>query len=196
VKAGFVSRNTGKLRELRQLLPGWEIEPLTTQGIGDETGATFYENARQKADFGRRVARPALWVLAEDSGLEVDGLGGRPGIRSARLASPHATDDDNLHALLAELAGSVGAARRARYRCEIVVLAPDGAEYRGSGMLEGEIATTPRGASGFGYDPIFIPHGKQQTVAELGDRWKAQHSHRARATAALLAGMPKPAESS
>jgi XTP/dITP diphosphohydrolase len=189
VKVGLVSRNRGKLRELQALLPGWELDLLDTTGIGEETGATFYENARRKAEFGRRIAPHGVWVLAEDSGLEVEGLGGGPGTRSARLAGPQASDEDNLRALLHALEGAHGAARRARFRCEIVLLDPGGNEYRGSGVLEGRIAEAPSGAEGFGYDPVFVPANEERTVAELGDSWKAQHSHRARAARALLASV-------
>lgn len=188
MKVRLVSRNRGKLRELRALLPGWELEPLEAPGLA-ETGATFYENARLKAAAGRRLAPPGSWVLAEDSGLEVEGLGGRPGVRSARFAGEAATDEENVQALLAALAGVVGAGRRARYRCELVLLDPHGAEHRGSGALEGRIVEAPRGREGFGYDPIFVPEQEQRTVAELGDAWKARHSHRARAVAALLAAL-------
>jgi XTP/dITP diphosphohydrolase len=120
-------------------------------------------------------------VLAEDSGLEVEALGGRPGVLSARYAPEGAPA---IAKLLAEL-DSV-AERGARYVSELVLLAPDGRELRGKGVLDGRIATEPAGSEGFGYDPIFVPHGEQRTVAELGNGWKDHNSHRARAAKALL----------
>ena len=190
----FASQNEHKLRELRELLPGWEIEPLAVNSMPEETGLTFYENASAKARFGRTVSEPDVWVLGEDSGLEVRGLSGAPGIRSARYAGPGASDEDNVAKLLAELEGSQGDARRARYVSELVCLAPGREELRGSGVLEGRIAEEPRGSGGFGYDPVFIPDGQNQTVAELGDEWKREWSHRARAAAALRDAVGEAAE--
>jgi len=154
----------------------------------EETGATFYENAAAKARFARAVAR-GRWSIGEDSGLEVDGLEGAPGIRSARYAGEDASDEDNVEKLLDALAGSEGAARAARYVSELVLLTPDGRELRGTGTLEGEIAREPRGSEGFGYDPVFVPTGETRTVAELGDEWKRAHSHRASAARAILPGV-------
>jgi XTP/dITP diphosphohydrolase len=162
------------------LLPGWELEALDADDYPPEEGSTYYENARAKVQFGR--ARSAEdWVLGEDSGLEVAALGGRPGILSARYAPE---GDEAIAKLLEELRGVED--RRARYVCELVALAPDGRELRGTGVLEGAIAEEPRGSEGFGYDPVFIPRGEERTVAELGDEWKSQNSHRARAAQALL----------
>jgi XTP/dITP diphosphohydrolase len=120
-------------------------------------------------------------MLGEDSGVEVAALGGGPGIRSARWA------EDPVLKLLAELAGVED--RRARYVCELVAVSPDGAELRGTGTLSGRVAHEPRGSEGFGYDPIFVPEGEEHTVAELGNAWKRQHSHRARAAGALRAAL-------
>jgi XTP/dITP diphosphohydrolase len=120
-------------------------------------------------------------MLGEDSGLEVEALDGAPGIRSAR----YAPGEDANAKLLEELRGVEGDARRARYVCELVLIGPEGQERRGTGILEGRIAEEPLGTEGFGYDPVFIPAGEEQTVAELGDDWKSRHSHRARAAAAL-----------
>ena len=154
----------------------------------DETGATFYENAAAKARFAQSV-EPGRWAIGEDSGLEVDWLGGVPGIRSARYAGENATDEENVAKLLDALVGVDGGDRGARYVSELVVVAPDGSELRGTGTLEGAIATETRGSEGFGYDPVFVPTGESQTVAELGNEWKRTHSHRAAATRALLAGV-------
>jgi XTP/dITP diphosphohydrolase len=190
VRVAVASANPGKLRELRALLPGWELERLDTTGIGEETGETFHENARAKALFARAHAAPRDWALGEDSGLEVDGLAGAPGIRSARFAGTAASDTENRAHLLAELARHEGEARRARYVCELVLVSSAGVEFRGSGTLEGTIAEGERGSGGFGYDPIFVPAGETRTVAELGDAWKAAWSHRARAVRALVHALP------
>jgi XTP/dITP diphosphohydrolase len=182
VRAVFASQNAHKLRELRALFPDWEIEPLEDSAMPEETGSTFYENALAKARHGRDARE--LWVIGEDSGLEVEGLGGRPGIRSARYAGPEASNEENVARLLDELAGAEGEARRARYVSELVLLSPEG-ELRGTGTLEGRITREPRGSEGFGYDPVFVPEGEEQTVAELGDDWKRKHSHRASAARGL-----------
>ena len=185
MKATLVSGNAHKARELERLLPGWAIQPLGAERLPEETGATYYENARVKALFGRAIADAGTWMIGEDSGLEVDGLGGRPGIRSARYAGVGASDEENLAKLLVELEGITGDGRRARYVSELVCVAPGLDEYRGTGMLAGRIAAEPRGSGGFGYDPVFVPDGEDRTVAELGDDWKARKSHRAAAAAAL-----------
>jgi XTP/dITP diphosphohydrolase len=185
VRASFVSKNAHKARELAVLLPGWEIEPTVADELPAEVGRTFYENARAKAAFGRVVDPPDRWVIGEDSGLEVEGLDGRPGIYSARYAGPGASDEENVARLLEELDRASGDARRAQYVSELVCLSPSGEEVRGTGMLAGSIACEPRGSEGFGYDPVFVPAGQELTVAELGDRWKAQWSHRARAARKL-----------
>jgi XTP/dITP diphosphohydrolase len=181
----LVSRNEHKLRELRALLPDWEIELLEAAGEPAETGETFYENALAKARFGRSGGGQKLWILGEDSGLEVEGLGGHPGIRSARFAGARATDEENVRRLLDELAAIGPDGRRARYVSELVLLSPELEEFRGTGTLSGRIAEEQRGEEGFGYDPVFVPEGETQTVAELGDEWKREHSHRARAARAL-----------
>ena len=185
MKATLCSRNAHKARELEALLPGWTIEPLDRDDYPEETGATYYANARIKADFGRESTDG--WVLAEDSGLEVAALEG-PGVQSARYAPEGAPA---IAKLLRELVGVEE--RAAHYTSEPVLLAPDGTEYRGTGTLDGCIATEPSGTEGFGYDPVFVPAGEERTVAELGDAWKALNSHRARAAHALLravAGAP------
>ncbi len=176
--AVFASRNRHKARELEALLPGWALEPLDRDDYPPETGATYYDNAALKAQFGREHVTG--WVLAEDSGLEVGSLGGRPGIHSARYAAEGAPA---IAKLLGELDGVED--RRSRYVSVLVLLSPDGRELRGTGTLEGRIAEHAAGGEGFGYDPIFIPAGEERTVAELGNRWKAEQSHRARAAQAL-----------
>jgi XTP/dITP diphosphohydrolase len=177
VRLLLASRNENKLGELRAALPAWEIELLGAPDDPVEDGQTFLENARIKARHGREHAPLDAWVGGEDSGIEVGALGGRPGVESARW-SKNWIDD-----LLAALDGIED--RRARYVCELVAIAPDGEEYRATGTLAGRVADVPSGGEGFGYDPIFIPDGEAHTVAELGNAWKAEHSHRARAARAL-----------
>jgi XTP/dITP diphosphohydrolase len=181
VRARLASGNPHKLVELRRALPEWEIELIENQEFPPETGSTYGDNARGKAVHGRPGAPPDAWVIGEDSGIEAAGLGGRPGIASARWA------EDGVQRLLEEL--SEVADRRARYVCVIVAIGPRGEETVGEGTLEGTIATERSGAEGFGYDPIFVPDGETRTVAELGDAWKSMHSHRARAAAALAAAV-------
>lgn len=181
LNAVVASRNEHKARELERLLPGWQIDPLDAAEFPPEEGETYYENALGKARFGRTVSLCDSWVLGEDSGLEVEGLGGGPGVRSSRSAA-----GDEVGWLLRELAGVEGDGRRARYVCELVGISPDAREFRGSGVLEGRIALEAQGSEGFGFDPVFIPEGEEQTVARLGNEWKAHHSHRARAARQLL----------
>ncbi len=173
------SRNEHKRHELEAALPGRTIELLAAEDYPDETGETFLENARGKALFGRKVGPADAWMLGEDSGLEVEALGGRPGVETARWAQGR-----HVERILEALAGEQD--RRARYVCELVWLSPAGDELRGTGVLDGRIAEEPRGSEGFGYDPIFVPAGEEQTVAELGNDWKRQHSHRARAARDLV----------
>jgi XTP/dITP diphosphohydrolase len=177
VKLLLASRNADKLRELRAALPEWEIALLDAPDEPVEDRATFLDNARIKARHGRDHAPAEAWVAGEDSGIEVEALGGSPGVESARWSANWIED------LLAALEGVED--RRARYVCELTVLAPDGTELSARGTLEGTIGHEPRGDQGFGYDPIFVPAGETRTVAELGNAWKAEHSHRARAARQL-----------
>jgi XTP/dITP diphosphohydrolase len=176
-RARLASGNPHKLAELRRALPGWRIEPLDAGPPPAETGATYAENAREKARFARRHCGSEEWALGEDSGIEASALDGAPGVRSARWA------EDGVARLLAELDGAND--RAARYVCALVAISPAGEEVTATGTLEGAIAHAPRGHEGFGYDPIFVPSGESATVAELGDDWKRRSSHRARAAAAL-----------
>ncbi len=180
LKARLASQNAHKLAELRVALPGWELELLGAEEFPPEEGETYYENALAKALFGREVGPADAWALGEDSGIEVARLGGAPGLRSARWA-----EGAHVDRVLEALAGVGPADRGARYVCELVALSPEGEELRGTGVLEGRIAEEPRGEEGFGFDPVFIPDGEDRTVAELGDAWKAENSHRARAARAL-----------
>lgn len=182
-RARLASGSAHKARELRALMPGWEIEPLDMAEAPDEDGETYEENARLKARHGRAFAPRDVWVIGEDSGLEVDGLGGRPGVHSARYAPEGAPA---IEKLLRELGGVEGPGRRGRYTSVLVAISPAGEEIAGVGLLEGSVAREARGSEGFGYDPVFVPEGEARTVAELGDEWKACRSHRARAARALL----------
>jgi XTP/dITP diphosphohydrolase len=183
--AVLASKNANKARELARALPGWEVELLDAAQFPPEHGATYHENALAKARFGRELAAADAWVLGEDSGIEIEALGGRPGIASARWA------EDGVARALAELDRVAPEARGARYVCELVALGPEGEELRGRGELSGRIADEPRGSEGFGYDPIFVPEGETRTVAELGNEWKATNSHRARAARALAAAFDR-----
>ena len=175
-RARLASQNAHKAHELEALLPGWEIEPLDRDDYPPENGETYLDNARIKARF---AWEPGLWALGEDSGLEVAALGGAPGLRSARSAQ-----GDEVGWVLRELGDAED--RRARYVSELVAISPDGGELRGSGTLEGAIARAGRGTDGFGFDPVFVPSGESDTVAELGNEWKSRNSHRARAAQSLL----------
>jgi XTP/dITP diphosphohydrolase len=179
--AVFASRNPDKARELEQLLPGWRVEPLSDGTFPPETGTSYYENARAKALFGRSLEKRPVWIIGEDSGIEVAALDWGPGVFSARFGG-----DDPVGRMLAALAGIEGEGRRARYISELVAVSPDGAELRGSGSLLGRIGHQPRGSEGFGYDPIFVPEDEERTVAEFGNAWKRWNSHRASAARALL----------
>jgi XTP/dITP diphosphohydrolase len=180
LNAKLASRNENKLRELARALESWRLGLLDVDSYPPEDGATYYDNALGKARHGRQFVGDE-WVLGEDSGIEVDGLDGGPGVRSSRFGG-----GEPVERLLTALRGIEGAGRRARYVCELVALSPKGDEVRGTGVLEGRIADHPSGSEGFGFDPIFVPAGEEQTVAELGDEWKADNSHRARAARDLL----------
>lgn len=183
------SANAGKLRELDALLRplGWDLVPQQRLGVepAPETGTTFAENALIKA---RHAARAALLpALADDSGIEVDALGGRPGVWSARYAGEQATDRENLEKLLAALQGVPPERRTARYRCVMAYVrdAADPSPILGVGCWEGRIGTVPRGKGGFGYDPIFLPQDGNRTAAELEPAEKSAVSHRALALSSL-----------
>jgi XTP/dITP diphosphohydrolase len=150
-----------------------------------EDGKTFLENAQIKARTLKAV-KPGVWVLGEDSGLEVEGLNHLPGIHSARYAGPKASDSENIAKLLKMMTIRPIANRNAQFVCSTVVFTPDGAEWHFEGVMKGTISSKPVGQMGFGYDPVFIPEGQTQTLAELGPGYKNQHSHRAHALKAFL----------
>ena len=186
----LATANRGKLRELRAILAGVpaELVGLDEVGLGEppevaETGATFMENALLKA---RAYAEWAgLAAVADDSGLEVDALGGAPGVRSARYAGPGAGDQDNLDKLLRELVGVPPERRTARFRSAAVLLDPALGTWEAEAAWEGRIIEAPRGGGGFGYDPVFLPLGWEKTSAEVDQATKDAASHRGRAFRAL-----------
>jgi XTP/dITP diphosphohydrolase len=174
--------NPHKLDEFRELFPDWDLELLAGAEFPPEDGATYLDNALIKARYGRLVGPRDRWMLADDSGIEVAALGGGPGVLTARWA-----EGRHVEKLLAALEGA--ADRRAQYVCELVALSPERDERRGTGVLRGVVAAAPAGDEGFGFDPLFVPDGETRTVAELGDAWTADHSHRALAARALRDAM-------
>ncbi|QDK38492.1 RdgB/HAM1 family non-canonical purine NTP pyrophosphatase [Bdellovibrio sp. NC01] len=183
--------NKGKLTEFKLLLN--EIADLQVHHQGEipsftprpEDGKTFLDNARIKAKTLRAV-KNNVWVLGEDAGLEVEGLNGLPGIHSARYAGPKASDSENVAKLLKMMTLKPMNNRNAKFVATTVVYTPTGEEWVFTGEMKGKIATKPSGLHGFGYDPVFIPDGQTQTLAELGDGFKTQFSHRAQAIKAFL----------
>lgn len=180
--------NRDKAAELHALLalPGVTLVPLTDWPgavAPEENGTTLLENARLKARAA--AAFTGLPAIADDTGLEVDALGGAPGVHAARYSGPGATYASNVAKLLRELAGVRPEKRTARFRTVCVAAWPDGRELSAEGALEGVITESPRGTNGFGYDPVFAPAGGSRTYAELDDAEKNAISHRARAAQAL-----------
>jgi XTP/dITP diphosphohydrolase len=184
----FATGNRHKLRELRELLPGVELSPLP-EGVElpPEDGDSFAVIALAKARAARAATGEA--VVADDSGIEAAGLGGRPGIHSARFAGEGASDEENLAKLLREVAAA-GEERRAAYVCALVLIEEDGVERVFEARCEGRLIDAPRGEGGFGYDPAFVPDDTgpedRRTMSELSQAEKNEISHRGRA-ARLLA---------
>lgn len=183
--------NKGKLNEYKLGLK--DVPDLQIHAQGElpaftprpEDGKTFLENAQIKSRTLKAV-KPGLWILGEDSGLEVEGLNNLPGIHSARYAGPKASDSENVAKLLKMMTLRPMANRKARFVCSTVVFTPAGEEWHFEGIMSGVIASKPAGQLGFGYDPVFVPDGQTQTLAELGPGFKNQHSHRAMALKAFL----------
>lgn len=183
--------NPDKLRELTELLDLPQLPHLELVSLRDvpgaqapaETGATLEENALIKARAA--LARTGLPAIADDTGLEVDALGGRPGVHAARYAGPRATYAENVRKLLAELKSVAPAQRGARFRTVCAACWPDGVEMAAHGVLEGHITLEPRGTQGFGYDPVFEVEDSGRTLAEFGAKEKNARSHRARAVRLL-----------
>jgi XTP/dITP diphosphohydrolase len=177
-RLALASGNLHKLEELRRALPDFEIELLGGEDPPPEDGATYEDNARIKARWGRMHAPEDAWAVGEDSGIESVALGGAPGVRTARWAA-----GDPVGRMLDALAGQDE--RAARYVCVMVAIAADGREVVAEGTLDGRLAREASGDEGFGFDPVFVPEGETRTVAVLGDAWKRGHSHRARAARRL-----------
>jgi XTP/dITP diphosphohydrolase len=181
------TRNAHKLVEIRQILgPSFELLDLSSVpalGEVEETGTTFEENAALKALAAS--AHFGGWVLADDSGLEVDALGGAPGVYSARFSGEGATDVTNRALLLEKLTAVPAGQRSARFRCVIALARGGEVLAHFSGAVEGAIIQSEKGAGGFGYDPLFVPEGFGETFAELGAETKNRLSHRGRALAGL-----------
>lgn len=182
------SHNAHKIEEIRSILSDFPVQILSLRDLDWkvphlEDGSNYYENAVKKA---RVIAEHFdMPTLAEDSGLEVDAIGGQPGIYSARYAGEGASDEANNQKLLAALAHVPMPERTAQYRCTLVLMYPDERIYSFDGKCEGIITLAPRGKQGFGYDPLFFVPEYGKTFAELGDEMKNKISHRARALANL-----------
>lgn len=184
----FATANRHKLREMRELLPGLDLEPLPDGlELPPEEGESYAAIALEKA----RTAHAAtgMSAIGDDSGIEAAGLGGRPGIQSARYGGPGASDEENLEKLLREVA-AVGSDRRAAYHCALALVETDGSEHVFEARCEGRLIETRRGDGGFGYDPAFVPDatgpGDDRTMSELSQAEKNEISHRG--AAAMLLG--------
>ncbi len=180
----IATRNPGKLREYMQLLSSLPLVLHTPNEIGltivaEEHGQTYAENALEKAMVHQRAS--GLWTLADDSGLEVEALGGRPGIHSARYGGPDADDALRHQLLLQELSDVPWSARGARFRCAIALVTATGETHHAEGSCKGVIAYEPRGRHGFGYDPLFFIPEYGMTMSQLPPETKNRISHRARA---------------
>jgi XTP/dITP diphosphohydrolase len=188
VKFVIATFNRDKAAEIHALLALPDVELVALADwpgatAPEETGDTLLANARIKARAAAALTR--LPAIADDTGLEVDALGGAPGVRAARYAGPQASYADNVAKLLRELAGVPEERRTARFRTVCYVAWPDGTEMSADGVLAGTIIAAPRGTNGFGYDPVFLPKGETRTYAELSDEEKNAISHRARAVRVL-----------
>ncbi|HET8525907.1 MAG TPA: RdgB/HAM1 family non-canonical purine NTP pyrophosphatase [Actinomycetota bacterium] len=188
-RIAIATKNAHKLRELLRICRDWPVEWLTVETNSgpwpdvEEPHDTYLDNALEKA---RLVARSlGVPAVADDSGIEVDGLDGAPGPRSARYAGEGATDVENLEKLLVAIARFPSQHKTARYRCLAAIAWPDGSEMHAEAVCEGMLIADPRGTGGFGYDPAFVPEGEIRTMAELSDEEKDQISHRGRAFRAL-----------
>jgi XTP/dITP diphosphohydrolase len=183
----FATGNRHKLRELRELLPGVELEPLPDDVIlPSEEGDSFAEIALEKARATHEATGKA--VVADDSGIGAVGLGGRPGVHSARYGGEGASDEENLEKLLREVAAA-GDERRAYYICALALIEEDGSEHVFEARWDGHLIEEPRGEGGFGYDPAFVSEGQEdgRTASELSDAEKNAISHRGRAARMLAA---------
>ena len=180
----LATRNRNKVTEMQHALAGtgWQVVMLSDlKDMPDvvEDGGTLEENARKKARSAAKRAK--MWVLAEDAGLEVDALGGEPGVHSARYCGDGASDADRMRKVLDRIIAVPDDRRTARFRCVMCLIDPTGKETCFEGRCEGRISHHARGSAGFGYDPIFVPDGYSRTFGELGMSIKGKISHRARA---------------
>ena len=183
----IATKNLGKIREIFEICDDWPVRWAAAGGPYwpgvEETGDSYVENALLKArSLAGTVGIP---TIAEDSGIEVDALGGGPGLRSARFAGDSATDQENLELLISRIRDVEEEARTARYRCVAVCAWPGGEEVSAEATCEGSLILEPRGTGGFGYDPIFVPGGFDRTMAELSPEEKNAISHRGKALRAL-----------
>jgi XTP/dITP diphosphohydrolase len=183
MKLWIATTNQGKLNEFRNIMTsmGHEIHSVSeikNYSAPPENGATFVDNARIKAK-SLKALKPGEWVIADDSGLEVEGLNNLPGVHSARYAGRKASDGENVAKLLKMMQIRSAQNRKALFVAVMVVYNPQGEEMVFEGVVEGEISEKVRGTAGFGYDPVFIPKGETQTFAELGPAVKNKLSHRA-----------------
>jgi XTP/dITP diphosphohydrolase len=184
-KLWLATSNKGKVEEMKLILQSLPLEihylsELNTYASPPENGKTFLENARIKCK-SLKALKKSDWVLAEDSGLVVDGLGGMPGIFSARYAGDKASDRENVAKVLKMLQIRSPTNRKAEFVCQVVVMGDNNQEWLFEGRWPGLIAKAAVGSYGFGYDPIFVAEGQTQTLAELGPGFKNQHSHRRKA---------------
>lgn len=183
----IATTNQGKLNEFRNLLMNvvkiHSPSELKSYFSPKETGTTFVENARIKAKSLKAMVDG--WVVADDSGLIVEGLGGMPGIHSARYAGDKASDGENVAKLLKMMQIRTPGNRAAKFVCALVVISPTGEEHVIETEFTGKISQKSQGTTGFGYDPVFVPDGFEKTLSELGLAVKNQHSHRAKAIQAL-----------
>jgi XTP/dITP diphosphohydrolase len=189
-KIYLASGNAHKVGELQTLarLTGLPVEIVSARSVGgmphvDEDTGTFVGNARKKALALRTRLPPGAWALADDSGVCVNALGGAPGVESAYYAGPQGDAATNLAKLVATMRDVPEPQRGAQFVCVLVLIAPDGVERVFKGECHGTLLREPRGGAGFGYDPLFVPTGHEQSYAELGDEVKNAISHRARAWA-------------
>jgi len=188
----LATRNAGKAKEFQELLKDFPVEIKNLNDFGpipevEEDGATFDDNAYKKAAFAARAL--GLPAIADDSGLVVEALGGAPGVKSARYAADDATDEENIQKLLGQMTGINN--RSAAFECVISIAVPSGPALTYEGRCEGEITTEPKGASGFGYDPVFFFPEYGKTFAELTGAEKNRVSHRGKALAQVAAEFDK-----
>ena len=188
-RLAIATKNAHKLRELGRICRDWPVQWLTVENHPGpwpdvpEPHDTYLDNALEKARaIASALGEPAI---ADDSGIEADALDGRPGPRSARFAGEGASDAENLAKLVEVIGDEPPDTRTARYRCVAAIAWPDGRALHAEGVCDGTLVTTPTGARGFGYDPIFLPEGEHRTMAELEDEEKDRISHRGRAFRAL-----------